>query len=140
MKLGPTPYYMFCRFFHQYPYFQQLYPKVRDLQSTSEMKHSLAFEIHAVAIFDIFDEIIINLEKDVDRIMFKLEEVVNIHCHIPGFSGDLFKVQRFVFSYINSLANAFPFLPLPYTGSCLFSYIYCTCIVAFLDFQKYAFS
>ena len=56
------------------------------------MRESMAFEIQAMAIFDIFDEIIINLEKDVDRIFLKFEEVVRIHSHVDGFSGDLFQV------------------------------------------------
>lgn len=57
------------------------------------MRQNMSFEIQAIAIFGIFDEIISNLERDADRIFAKLEDVVRSHSKLDGFSGDFFQVR-----------------------------------------------
>lgn len=59
------------------------------------MRENLEFEIQAIAIFGLFDEVIPNLKVDVDRIFMKLEEIAQIHSRIDGFNPEFFQVLMF---------------------------------------------
>ncbi len=83
----------FCRFFRLHPYFQQIFPKLKDLNHELEMRSSPDFEMHALMIFAVFDDVVENLDGDVDTMIEKLESVARLHAKAEGFNSEFFQVH-----------------------------------------------
>ena len=84
--------FCFCRFFRVHPYFQPMFGQLKELRGEQEMRQSRQFEAQSLAVLSLFDFVIENLDKDVDAIHVRLEEVAKIHARIEGFHADLFQV------------------------------------------------
>lgn len=51
------------RFFERFPAYKESFPDIRDLQTEEAMRESLEFEVRAGDIFQMFDDVIVNLES-----------------------------------------------------------------------------
>jgi len=80
------------RFFRKNPYFQDLFPNLKNLKGEQDMLHSAAFEIQAMAILGVYDDVILNLDKDLETTITKLEDVAKLHTKLDDFDGDFFQV------------------------------------------------
>ena len=56
------------------------------------MRSSPQFDIHAMAIFAMFDDVIANMDIDLDKVIAKLQDVARLHARVDGFHADFFQV------------------------------------------------
>ena len=70
-----------------------LFPTLASLKNEQDMMRAAAFEVQAVAIFNVYDYVIDNLDRDIDVVMHKLEETATFHSKIDNFYGEFFQVR-----------------------------------------------
>ncbi len=58
------------------------------------MRSSPDFEMHALMIFAVVDDVVENLDGDVDTMIEKLESVARLHAKAEGFSSEFFQVVK----------------------------------------------
>lgn len=75
-----------------HPYFQVLFPHLKDLNEELDMRNSPEFETHALMVFAVFDDVIEHLDGDVQTMLEKLESVARVHAKAEGFSFEFFQV------------------------------------------------
>ena len=105
---------VFCSFFRYRPYFQVLFPALANLKDEQDMLHSGAFEAQAVAIFNVYDYVIDHLDRDLDGVMYKLEQTARYHSKIENFYGEFFQVD------ITSVLSPYGFIIRRYLSVCMY--------------------
>jgi len=105
---------VFCSFFRYRPYFQVLFPALANLKDEQDMLHSGAFEAQAVAIFNVYDYVIDHLDRDLDGVMYKLEQTARYHSKIENFYGEFFQVD------ITSVLCPYGFIIRRYLSVCMY--------------------
>ena len=57
------------------------------------MRSNPQFDIHAMSIFTVFDDVVENMDTDLDGVIYKLEDVARSHARTEGFNAEFFHVS-----------------------------------------------
>ena len=82
------------------PQFYMFFPSLKDLNDEQEMLQSAQFEALSVNIFSIYDDVIENMNKDIDTVLLRLEDVARFHAKIDSFHSAFFQVRSIDFTHV----------------------------------------